>query len=156
MGLLGTQPLSLLLKNKNVLWFQQLTCIITFIVIIRVIVIPLDSYSPVYIGLCTRLSHSHNGCLLLSIHNEMEVLCLLPLDLPRMSLGPSLPSFNIVFKLKRDLFLEITQWISKLIFIELFHTFSDTILYSSESILLDPVVLTPVSFFLEQNQHTWN
>ena len=65
-------------------------------------------------------------------------------------------SFNIVFKLKRDLFLEITQWISKLIFIELFHTFSDTILYSSESILLDPVVLTPSSFFLEQNQHTWN
>ena len=37
----------------------------------------------VYIGLCTRLSRSHYGYLLLSIHNEMEVLCLLPLNLPR-------------------------------------------------------------------------
>ena len=39
MRLLGTQPLSLLLKNKNTLWFQQLMCIITFIVIIRVIIV---------------------------------------------------------------------------------------------------------------------
>ena len=37
----------------------------------------------VYIGLCTRLSRSHYGYLLLSIHNEMEVLCLLPLNFPR-------------------------------------------------------------------------